>query len=42
MPDFNSWVILQVNNQSEEIGEKQLSVLGSIGEQISPLMHVAF
>ena len=39
MSDFYTWVIL--NNQSEEIGQKQLSVLGSRGGQISPLMQVA-
>ena len=35
MSEFNIWVILLLN-QSEEFGEKQLSVFG----QISPLMHV--
>ena len=37
MPDFYSWVIL-LDNQSEEIGEKQLSVLGSRGGQICPFV----
>ena len=37
MPNFYTWVIL---NQSEVVGEKQLSVFGSIGGQNSPLMHV--
>ena len=40
MPKFYTWVILPIN-QSEEIGEKQLSVFGSRGDQNSPLMHVA-
>ena len=40
MPDFNTWVIL-LNNQSEEIGEKQLSDFSSRGGQISALMHIA-
>ena len=40
MPDFYTCFILLIN-QSEEIGEKQLSVFGSRGGQISPLMHVA-
>ena len=40
MPDFYTWVI-PLNNQSEDVGEKQLSVYGSRGGQISPLMHVA-
>ena len=35
MPYFHTWVILLIN-QSEEIGEKQLSVFGSIWRQISP------
>ena len=35
MPDFYTLVIL-LNNQPEEIGEKQLSVLGSRGGLISP------
>ena len=39
MPDFYTWVILLIN-QSEEIGENQLLVVGSRGDQ-SPLMHVA-
>ena len=39
MPEFYTWVIL-LKNESEEIGEKQLSVFGSRGGQISPLMHV--
>ena len=37
MPEFYTGVILLIN-QSEEIGEKQLSVLGSRGGQISPFM----
>ena len=41
MPEFYTWVILLIN-QSEDIGEKQLSDFGSRGGQISPLMHVAF
>ena len=39
MPDVYIWVIHLIN-QSEEIGEKQLSVFGSRGDQISPLIHV--
>ena len=35
MPDFYTWDIL-LNNQSEEIGEKQLSFFVSRGGQISP------
>ena len=40
MPEIFTWVILLIN-ESEEIGEKQLSVFGSRGGQISPLMHIA-
>ena len=40
MPEFYTWVILLIN-QSEEIGEKQLSVFGSRGDQNSSSMHVA-
>ena len=40
MPEFYTWVILLIK-QSEELSEKQLSVLGFRGGQISPLMHVA-
>ena len=40
MSDFYTWVIL-LNNQSEEIGEKQLSLFGSSADQISLLMFVA-
>ena len=39
MPKFYTSVILPIN-RSKEIGEKQFSVLGSKGGQISPLMHV--
>ena len=39
MPKFYTSVILLIN-QSKEICEKQFSVLGSEGGQISPLMHV--
>ena len=40
MSAFYTWVIL-LTNQSAELGEKQLSVVGSRGCQISPLlMHV--
>ena len=39
MPEFYTWVILLINQQ-DEIGEKQLSVFGSLGGQNSPLMHV--
>ena len=38
MPEFYTWIILLIN-QSDEIGEKQLSVFGSRGGQICPLMH---
>ena len=41
MPDFYTRAIPLVN-QSEEIGEKQLSVFVSRGGQISPLMHISF
>ena len=40
MPEFYSTAILLIN-QFGEIGEKQLSVFGSRGGQICPLMHVA-
>ena len=39
MPEFYTWAILLIN-QLDEIGEKQLSVFGSRGGQICPLMHV--
>ena len=39
MPEFYTWTILLIN-QLGEIGEKQLSVFGSRGGQICPLMHV--
>ena len=39
MQNFYTSVILLIN-QSNEIGEKQVSVFGSRGGQISPLMHV--
>ena len=39
MPEFYTWTVLLVN-QLGEIGEKQLSVYGSSGGQICPLMHV--
>ena len=39
MPEFYPWTILLIN-QLGEIGKKQLSVFGSRGGQISPLMHV--
>ena len=39
MPEFYTWVILLIN-QSEEIGEKQLQVVGSREGQISLSMHV--
>ena len=39
MPKINTSVILLIN-QSKEICEKQFSVFGSKGDQISPLMHV--
>ena len=35
MPEFYTWTILLIN-QSDEIGEKQLSVFGSRGGQIVP------
>ena len=38
MPEFYTWDIFLINQQ-DEIGEKQLSVYGSIGGQNSPLMH---
>ena len=38
MSDFNIRVI-PIINQTEEIGEKQLSVFGSRGGQIGPLMQ---
>ena len=43
MTDYYIWVILLIN-QSEEIGEKQHSIFGSIGGGgggVGPLMHVA-
>ena len=39
VPEFYAGTILIVN-QLDEIGEKQLSVFGSRGGKISPLMHV--
>ena len=39
MPKFDTPVILLIN-QSKEICEKQFSVFGSKGGQISPLLHV--
>ena len=39
MPEFYTWTILLIN-QLGEIAEKQLSVFGSRGGQICPLMHV--
>ena len=39
MPKFYTSVILLIN-QSKEICEKQFSVFGSKGGQISPLMHI--
>ena len=39
MPEFYTWTILVIN-QLGEIGEKQFSVFGSRGGQISPWMHV--
>ena len=41
MPGFCTWIILLIN-QSEKHGEKQFSVFGSRGGQISPLMHAVF
>ena len=41
MPEFYTWTILLIN-QLGEIGEKQLSVFGSRGGKIFPLMHVPF
>ena len=38
--EFYTWIILLIN-QSREICQKQLSVFGSRGGKISPLMHVA-
>ena len=35
MPDFYTWVIL-LTNQSEEIGEKQISVLAPEGAKLTP------
>ena len=40
MPEFYTWVILLIN-RSKEIGKKQLSIFGSRGGPISPLMHIA-
>ena len=39
MPEFYTLAILLIN-QLDETGEKQLSVFGSRGGQICPLMHV--
>ena len=39
MPKFYTLVIVPIN-QSKEICEKQISVFGSRGGQISPLMHI--
>ena len=39
MPELYTWVILLID-QSEEIGEKQLSAFGTRWSQISPLMQV--
>ena len=39
MPEYYTWVNYSIN-QSEEIGEKQLSDFGSRGGQISPLRHI--
>ena len=39
MPEIYIWVVLLIN-QSEEIGEKQLSVFGSRGGKISPLIEM--
>ena len=39
MPEFYTWTIILVN-QLDAIGEKQFSVFGSRGGQISPLIHV--
>ena len=39
MPEFFTWAFLLINRQ-DEIGERQLSVLGSRGGQNIPLMHV--
>ena len=41
MPEFYTWTILLIN-QFGEIGEKPLSVLGSKGGQICPIMHIPF
>ena len=42
MPEFYTLAILLIHvNQSEEIGEKQLSIFGFRRGQISLLMHVA-
>ena len=40
MPEFYTWIVLLIN-QSEEVGEKQLSDFGAREGHISPLMHVA-
>ena len=34
MPDFDTWVIL-LDNQSEEISEKQLSLLATKGAKLA-------
>ena len=39
MPEFYTWTIY-LKNQLGEIGEKQLSVFGSRGGQICPLIHI--
>ena len=41
MPEFYTWTILLIN-QLGELGEEQLSVFGSRGGQICPLMYVPF
>ena len=41
MPEFSTWIIYLIN-QLGEIGEKQLSVLGSRGDQICPLCTFPF
>ena len=40
MSEFYTWIILLIN-QLGDFGEEQLSVFGSRGGQICPLMHVA-
>ena len=39
MPEFYTWAV-PLTNQSDQIGEKQLSVFGSRGGQNSPLIYV--